>query len=682
MRKTFLLIIALSSAFLSAPGARSYVQSPTSSADGTGIAWNLNNPATSIVVNRRIVYNINSAGSDDVPFAEVEKALEASFQAWEAIPTSEIAFTRGPDTTVRTTGSDGLFPLFWVENSTTTDDGQSVAGALAVAFTFRITSGPNAGQITDANIVFNGKDNTWATNGNPAAIDIAEVATHEIGHALGLSHSPIAASTMWPVTGSGETKSRTPSSDDQIAVSVLYPAPGFLASTGRITGRVRDTNMNNIFGAHVVAVDQNGNVAAGALSQPDGTYTINGLSPGNYTLYAEPLSASNGLFLRNDLPSFYNSAVTDFLTTPDQVVTVTAGAAATLDFTVTRGTAPFTVRLIEDTNSPFFRRRGTTVRPGQNNVTVGVAGPGLPTSGTPLSISGSGISVLSTSFGTLSGGDPVIQLTINVAANAPPGARNLIVTSGSQRVIATGALEIVGNATTVSAASFTGPAMAAEAIGAAFGVGLATATETAGSLPLPFSLAGTTVRVRDSANAERLAPLFFVSPGQINYQIPPGTANGTATVTIINGNGAVAAGNIQINTVAPGLFAANANGQGVAAAVVLRIRGSAQTYEPVATFDSATNRFVAVPINFGPSSDVLYLILFGTGIRGRSQLSAVTATIGGTPVTVEYAGPAPGFVGLDQLNLRLERSLAGRGELNIALTVDGISANTVTVRFQ
>ncbi len=86
----------------------------------------------------------------------------------------------------------------------------------------------------------------------------------------------------------------------------------------------------------------------------------------------------------------------------------------------------------------------------------------------------------------------------------------------------------------VSAASFSGATLASESIVAAFGTGLAITTQTAATVPLPTSLAGTTISVKDSAGTERLAPLFFVSPGQINYQMPPGTMTGAATVTMTN----------------------------------------------------------------------------------------------------------------------------------------------------
>jgi uncharacterized protein (TIGR03437 family) len=57
---------------------------------------------------------------------------------------------------------------------------------------------------------------------------------------------------------------------------------------------------------------------------------------------------------------------------------------------------------------------------------------------------------------------------------------------------------------------------------------------------------------------ERPAPLLFVSPSQINYQIPPGIVAGPATITVVNSNGVVSTSGISISSVAPGLFAANA----------------------------------------------------------------------------------------------------------------------------
>jgi uncharacterized protein (TIGR03437 family) len=236
------------------------------------------------------------------------------------------------------------------------------------------------------------------------------------------------------------------------------------------------------------------------------------------------------------------------------------------------------------------------------------------------------------------------------------------------------------SASNVSAASYAGPEVGSESIVTAFGNNLAASSQTATALPLPVTLAGTTVRVRDSAGVEQYAPLFFVSPAQINYQIPPGLAYGPALITITNNSGAVFTGSVQIVNAAPGLFAANASGQGLAAAVVLRIKADgAQVYEPVARFDSAQNRFVAAPIDLSDPSDQVFLLLFGTGIRNRSSLASVSVKIGGVDAEALYAGAQGGFVGLDQVNARLPRSLSGRGEVDVVLTVDGKTTNIVRI---
>jgi uncharacterized protein (TIGR03437 family) len=237
-----------------------------------------------------------------------------------------------------------------------------------------------------------------------------------------------------------------------------------------------------------------------------------------------------------------------------------------------------------------------------------------------------------------------------------------------------------GSSVSVSAASFLGDALATESIAAAFGQNLATAMQAATSLPLPTSLNGTTVRVRDALGVERLAPLFFVAPGQVNFEVPPSTANGAATIAITSGAGAISTGVAQIASVAPGLFSANADGQGVAAAVVLRIRANGeQVFEPVARLDQATGKFVAAPIDLGPETDQVFLVAFGTGTRFRSSLAASSATIGGANAELLFVGPQGGFVGLDQANIRLSRSLIGRGEVEVRLTIDNRVSNAVRI---
>jgi uncharacterized protein (TIGR03437 family) len=230
---------------------------------------------------------------------------------------------------------------------------------------------------------------------------------------------------------------------------------------------------------------------------------------------------------------------------------------------------------------------------------------------------------------------------------------------------------------TVSAGSFSASSIATESIVAAFGSGLATTTSTATSLPLPTSLAGTKVVVRDGTGVERLSPLFFVASSQVNFQIPPGTTAGSATITITGGDGIVSSGVSEIATVAPSLFSANASGKGVAAGYALRFGSSGSHQLAINRFDGGQNAFVSVPIDLGSATDRTFLVLFGTGFRFRSTLSNVTATIGGVNAPVLFAGAQGDFVGLDQCNIEIPRSLFGRGEVDLVLSVDGKPANTL-----
>ncbi|NOT61194.1 MAG: hypothetical protein HOP19_13325 [Acidobacteria bacterium] len=233
----------------------------------------------------------------------------------------------------------------------------------------------------------------------------------------------------------------------------------------------------------------------------------------------------------------------------------------------------------------------------------------------------------------------------------------------------------------VSAASYKASPLAPEMIVAAFGLNLASGVALAQSAILPTTLLGISIAVIDSAGVVRPAPLFFVSPGQINYLMPAGMPNGNATVTVSNGGNAIASGTVTIARVAPGIFAANATGQGVPAAVALRVKADGSlTYENISQIQG--NAIVPAPIGLGPESEQVFLVLFATGARFNTGLSNVSVDIGGITAPVLYAGAQGSFVGLDQLNLRLPRTLIGKGLADLTATVDGQVTNKVQIRIQ
>ena len=111
-----------------------------------------------------------------------------------------------------------------------------------------------------------------------------------------------------------------------------------------------------------------------------------------------------------------------------------------------------------------------------------------------------------------------------------------------------------------------------------------------------------------------------------------------------------------------------------------RVRNGVTTFERAITINQG--QIVAVPINLSQPTDDVYLVLYTTGVRFRSDLANVSATIGGVTTRVLFAGAQGAFVGLDQVNLQVPRSLAGRGEVDVELLVDGQVANIVRAHFK
>jgi uncharacterized protein (TIGR03437 family) len=234
----------------------------------------------------------------------------------------------------------------------------------------------------------------------------------------------------------------------------------------------------------------------------------------------------------------------------------------------------------------------------------------------------------------------------------------------------------------VSAASYVAGALAPESIASAFG-SFAGSGGTSTSTPLPTILGGTQVMVTDSQGVSRAAPLFMVSSTQINYQVPPQTAFGQATVTVTNAGSAESSGFITVTPISPGLFTANASGSGVAAAIAITyVPGGAFSYAYIYQCGRAPGACISSPISVSNPMNAVVLELYGTGIRGAGTRPQVGCTLGGMTCNVQYAGPQLTYTGLDQVNILLSHSMAGLGEVDLVLTIDGQPANTVRVNIQ
>ncbi|HEV2175743.1 MAG TPA: matrixin family metalloprotease [Terriglobia bacterium] len=145
--------------------------------------------------------------------------------------------------------------------------------------------------LADADIEFNPAQN-FSTASPPPTNDfsVQSIATHEIGHMLGLDHSGLANAVMYPFGDTGLTTQSNLSTDDAAGIAFLYPVKNFSSITGALSGTVTQGGAG-IFEAHVLAIDAGtGDVVADGITAPDGTYSIAGLPPASYNVLVLPLA--------------------------------------------------------------------------------------------------------------------------------------------------------------------------------------------------------------------------------------------------------------------------------------------------------------------------------------------------------------------------------------------------------
>jgi uncharacterized protein (TIGR03437 family) len=225
-----------------------------------------------------------------------------------------------------------------------------------------------------------------------------------------------------------------------------------------------------------------------------------------------------------------------------------------------------------------------------------------------------------------------------------------------------------GGCAVTSAASYSANAVAPGGIVALWGNNLASGTVTApNSFPLPMSLGGTSVTFNGI-----LAPLFFVSPGQVNAQVPFELAPGAAVAEVASATG-ITTIPVTIQALGPGIFTMNRQGTGDGAIL------DAQTFRQIT-----------------PASPALpgeWIQIYGTGLGAVQQAvttgdvpptpppqttTKVDVLIDGVPLAADWAGLAPGWVGLYAVNVQLPASIAA-GSHQIQLSMGAALSNTATI---
>lgn len=219
---------------------------------------------------------------------------------------------------------------------------------------------------------------------------------------------------------------------------------------------------------------------------------------------------------------------------------------------------------------------------------------------------------------------------------------------------ASGALTVVNGASFGKEPSTT-KAVAPDSIAVATGGSLANSTQQSQKLPngtFPTNVGGTTVTVNG-----RAAQIFFVSPAQVNFLVPPQTEIGTADVVITNSENFTSRGAVPTLRAAPGVF--TVPGDGTGDGVVLN----------ASTLQSGP---------FDPSDGKLSLIIFATGARLGAQTQVVIA---GRGLPVESVLSEPDMPGLDEVRVKIPADLRGAGILDLFVQSDGRASNAVSVTF-
>jgi Matrixin len=290
----FALVLLVATAALMVKPSYSYVPDYTAGSGGAQpdrwdfsafpVTWNLN-PAT----------GKNISGSRNV--ADV---MAQAFATWQAAPNTSLQITRGADsstTSQSSSASDVNLICFVCSDADFSKDSTTLAVTITTT-----ANGPGvsdghggttkfAGQLIKADMVFN-PSTQFSTDGTSGQ-NLQTVATHEAGHFFGLDHSAVVRAVMFPAASSIVQLSW----DDVAGISMIYPKSPRDLPTGTISGTVR-LGASGIFGAHVYAESTTGDEGyggnirkspIGALTRPDGTYTIQGLPPDSYIVTAEPL---------------------------------------------------------------------------------------------------------------------------------------------------------------------------------------------------------------------------------------------------------------------------------------------------------------------------------------------------------------------------------------------------------
>ncbi len=225
-----------------------------------------------------------------------------------------------------------------------------------------------------------------------------------------------------------------------------------------------------------------------------------------------------------------------------------------------------------------------------------------------------------------------------------------------------------------------GLVLARGGISTAYGPILADREVAAPGPVLPRRLGNVSVRITDARGVTQFAPLLYAGAGWsfINFIVPEKCADGPAEVAVVRTDGSVSGSRILIGDLAPGLLTVPPDGRSAAVGEVTQ-HAPGKPEVSFATWTCRKTDCRTAPIALSPDV-VTTLRLIGTGFRHLGSHPVVEVTVGGISAPVVSIGPASA-AGTDQVTIRVPDALAGRGETDLFLRVNGELSNLVRVNF-
>jgi hypothetical protein len=392
-------------------------------------------------------------------------AVRASFAQWQYVPGTKLKFEEGGlvPASAHSSSFDNTNLVFWTKYNNLIGYDE-VSGAVAISL---ITRYVDENLMAECDIILNGVDYAWSADINPPlnVFSIEPNLIHEIGHLIGLEHSPVGGAVMMPFGESGVESADGLTADEIAAARSVYPDPVYTRNLAILHGYVTKNN-SGVLGAVVLIENLQGTVIASTLSRQNGFYEIASLAPGNYKVRVTPLDAppsqgstGSSLIWGYAISADFGAADTVFLPSTPVAITLSSGVASLLNLPVASGNPALRItRFLPPVTSLSSYLEVNTpiqVKPRQSGIYIGVYSPNLPVSGATFTVTGDGLTLGEPQYfpGLYFPGVGYLNLiaaSIQVSATATPGLRNLIVQKDSDIAYANGFLIVMNPAPDVN----------------------------------------------------------------------------------------------------------------------------------------------------------------------------------------------------------------------------------------